>query len=86
MYAVRRWDEEVVKWLAVAMCIAMVGMAVMPLMVNFGDVGFVLMTYGGSKGYRYMATAGATLLRLGLAMPTIPVSPGMVIGKAALIV
>lgn len=59
-------------------------MAVMPAIENFGDVGFALMTYGGSKGYKYMATAGATLFRLGLAMPTIPVSPGMVIGKAAL--
>jgi len=31
---VRRWDEEVIKWLAVAMVLAMIGMAVMPLAVG----------------------------------------------------
>ncbi len=30
MYEVKNWNEEVIKWLAVAMCLAMVGMAVMP--------------------------------------------------------
>ncbi|AAB91089.1 hypothetical protein [Archaeoglobus fulgidus] len=30
MEAARGWDEEVMKWLAVAICLAMVGMAVMP--------------------------------------------------------
>jgi hypothetical protein len=34
MHAVRNWDEEVVKWLAVGMCLAMVGMAVMPVIVQ----------------------------------------------------
>ncbi|AIG96983.1 hypothetical protein AFULGI_00001470 [Archaeoglobus fulgidus DSM 8774] len=29
MEAARGWDEEVMKWLAVAICLAMVGMAVM---------------------------------------------------------
>ncbi len=37
-------NKEVIKWLAVAMCLAMVGMAVMPLTV--GDVGVALMVYG----------------------------------------
>ncbi len=36
MYETRGWDEEVMKWLAVAICLAMVGMAVMPVAV--GDV------------------------------------------------
>jgi len=37
VYAVRGWDEEtVLKWLAVGMCVAMVGMAVMPA-VGVGD-------------------------------------------------
>jgi hypothetical protein len=40
MHAVRNWDEEVVKWLAVGMCLAMVGMAVMPVAV--GNVGAVI--------------------------------------------
>jgi len=30
MYAVKNWNEDVIKWLAVAMCLAMVGLAVMP--------------------------------------------------------
>jgi len=28
---VGRWDEEVVKWLAVAMCLTMVGAMIMPI-------------------------------------------------------
>lgn len=31
----REWNEEVMKWLAVGICIAMVGMAVVP--VSIGD-------------------------------------------------
>ncbi|AKG92106.1 hypothetical protein GAH_00548 [Geoglobus ahangari] len=30
MYAVKNWNEEVIKWMAVGMVLAMVGMAVMP--------------------------------------------------------
>ncbi|AIG98408.1 hypothetical protein AFULGI_00016490 [Archaeoglobus fulgidus DSM 8774] len=40
MYAVRKWDEEVIKWMAVGMVLAMVGLAVMP--VSVGDVGAVI--------------------------------------------
>jgi hypothetical protein len=40
MHAVRNWDEEVVKWLAVGMCLAMVGMAVMPVAV--GDAAYLI--------------------------------------------
>jgi hypothetical protein len=36
VYTVRNWNEEVMKWLAVAMCLAMMGMAVMPA-VGVGD-------------------------------------------------
>lgn len=36
MYGVKDWNEEVIKWLAVATCMAMVGMAVVP--VSVGDV------------------------------------------------
>ncbi len=36
MYAVRRWDEErVIRGLAVAMCLAMIGLAVMPVIGHF---------------------------------------------------
>jgi len=50
MYAVRRWDEEtVIKWLAVGMVLAMVGLAVMPA-VNVGDAWAV--------GQYYLAKTG----------------------------
>jgi len=34
MYAVKNWNEEVIKWLAVAMVLALVGMTVMPMAVG----------------------------------------------------
>jgi len=34
MCAVMRWNEEVIKWLAVAVVLAMVGMATMPMAVG----------------------------------------------------
>jgi len=37
---VRRWNEEVMKWLAVAMVLAMVGLAVMP--VGVGDAAYLI--------------------------------------------
>ncbi len=40
MYEVKDWNEEAFKWLAVAICLAMVAMAVMPVAV--GDVGAVI--------------------------------------------
>jgi len=45
MYAVKSWNEEVTKWLAVGMCLAMLGMAVMPA-VGVGDIGVYLLTQG----------------------------------------
>jgi len=46
MYAVRRWDEEaVIKWLAVAMCLAMIGLAVMPMAVVGSKCFSVAWTY-----------------------------------------
>ena len=44
MYEVKDWNEEAFKWLAVAICLAMVAMAVMPVAV--GDVGAVI---GGTQ-------------------------------------
>jgi len=43
MYAVRRWDEEVIK-MAVVMCLVMVGLAVVPLTV--GGMSIYLLTQG----------------------------------------
>jgi hypothetical protein len=51
VYTVRNWNEEVMKWLAVAMCLAMMGMAVMPA-VGVGDASYVLYKAG------YVSTAG----------------------------
>ncbi|GEM_PF-1881789 len=47
MYVVKNWNEEVIKWMAVALCLAMVGLAVMPA-VSVGDAGVALMVYGAT--------------------------------------
>jgi len=77
-------NENVVKMLAVIGVLAFVGMAMTPILVDYGDVGFAMMTYGGSKGSAFAAGTGATLLRIGIAIPLVPISPGMVVGKCAL--
>jgi len=53
MYAVRRWDEEVIKWLAVAMCLALLGMAVMPMTSN--QLAIYLSNYADKKWVRTAA-------------------------------
>jgi len=64
MYAVRRWDEEaVIKWLAVAMCIAMVGMAVMPVVV--GDLTGTLIGVGSGLVASSQAQAIGTAIIAG---------------------
>jgi len=52
MYAVRRWDEDtVIKWLAVAMCLAMVGLVVMPAVsIRNIKAGLALAVYGYRNG------------------------------------
>lgn len=45
MHAVKDWNEEMIKWLAVGMCLAMVGMAVMPS-VSVGEASYVLYKAG----------------------------------------
>jgi len=43
MYAVKNWNEEVIKWLAVGMVLAMIGMAVMPAIgANVAEIGYSL--------------------------------------------
>jgi hypothetical protein len=59
MHAVRNWDEEVVKWLAVGMCLAMVGMAVMPA-VGVGNLTWYL-THDGAATGGVAAGAGAVV-------------------------
>jgi len=65
MYAVRRWDEEaVIKWLAVAMVLAMVGLAVMP--ANISGIGIYLLIQwkwieGGLATGSGLATIGGAI-------------------------
>ncbi len=40
MYEVRDWSEGAFKWLAVAMCVGLVAMAVMPITV--GDAAYII--------------------------------------------
>ena len=77
---VRRWDEEVVKWLAVGMVLAMVGLAVMPAVgvANYGWVwGAANAAYSAAKG-DYLLAAGnaiiavATLATIATAGATTP--------------
>jgi hypothetical protein len=89
MYAVRRWDEEVViKWLAVGMILAMLGMAVMPA-VSAGDLTWYLThdgaaTGGVAAGTGAVVAAGISAAELsGLAlMGAVTGGVGLVIGAA----
>jgi len=56
MYAVKNWNEEVMKWLAVGMCLAMVGMAVMQVVV--GDATAIYAYYAGENMDPYLASGG----------------------------
>ncbi|WP_202320446.1 hypothetical protein [Archaeoglobus neptunius] len=56
MYEVKDWNEEVMKWLAVGLCLAMVGMAVMPMAV--GDATAVYAYYSGEDMNPYLASGG----------------------------
>jgi len=50
---VGRWDvETVIKWLAVGMCLAMVGVAVMPA-ITYSEIYAGLKTAGVIKGNKY---------------------------------
>ncbi|WP_202318944.1 hypothetical protein [Archaeoglobus neptunius] len=41
MHEVKDWNEEVMKWLAVGLCLAMVGLAVVPG-VGVGDAAYII--------------------------------------------
>ncbi len=71
MYAVKNWNEEVIKWLALAMVLGMVGLAVMSGVV--GDAWAVF-------GY-YLATRGAPP-EAGLAVSLIGVYESVLWGAA----
>lgn len=49
MYEVKEWNEEVMKWLAVGLCLAMVGLMVMPA-VGVGDLTWYLTHDGAATG------------------------------------
>jgi hypothetical protein len=91
MHAVRNWDEEVVKWLAVGMCLAMVGMAVMPA-VGVGNIAGVVT--GVHAGYHASSSGEAIVdgAYEGLLASTVPlaaygilVGAGIATGGAALV-
>jgi len=46
MYAVRRWDEEVIK-MAVVMCLVMIGLVVMPAVGVLSIAGVIAGAYAG---------------------------------------
>jgi len=67
MYAVRRWDEEVIK-MAVAMCLAMVGLMVMPVFAHIPsntNAGAALMYIGMEYRRPTLAEFGWTLFTVG---------------------
>ena len=48
MHTVKNWNEEVIKWLAVGMILAMVGLAVMPAVSpQHSNVGYLVWYYLG---------------------------------------
>ena len=79
MYAVKNWNEEVIKWLAVGMVLAMVGLAVVPAVTT---TDLVLEYY--SKGEISQASAviaaaeGFHAASLLLAMAALGAGPGAV--------
>ena len=77
MYAVRRWDKEAIKWIAVAMVLGMVGLAVMPALNITNLVAPIFLSQGNNAG------AASTLVGVGL----IRVSPeiGMFLVEAGLV-
>jgi len=87
MYAVRRWDEEkIIQGLAVAMCLAMVGLAVMPLYPvakhsnagwYLGEIGLLVSVPGAAKGDNF-ARVGlvASAASMGLALVGLATATG----------
>ena len=63
MYAVRRWDEEVIKWMAVVMVLGIVGMSVIPA-INIADLAAYLASQGNAAGAAGSALTGAILIRI----------------------
>ncbi|WP_202318997.1 hypothetical protein [Archaeoglobus neptunius] len=84
MYEVKDWNEEVMKWLAVGLCLAVVGMAVMPLCPvkhsnaswYLGEVGLLASVPGAAKGDNFarvglvVSAASMGLALVGLATAT----------------
>ncbi len=73
MYEVKEWNEEVMKWLAVGLCLAMVGMAVMPS-VGVTDIAGVIT--GAYAGYHADSPTGAVVdgAYYGLLASSVPIA------------
>ena len=89
MYAVKNWNEEVIKWMAVAMVLAMVGLMAMPA-VGVGDAWAVGQYYLAKTGKLTPEASLAISLAsiwhsavwgaaVGMAFGTVP---GVVVGAA----
>ena len=77
MYAVR-WDEErIIQGLAAVMCLAMMGMAVMPA-VGVTDLAAYLASQGNSVGAAGSVLAGAGLIRISPEVAMFLVETGLI--------
>ena len=76
MYAVKNWNEEVIKWLALAMCLAMLGMAVISIVGEL-KYGFVASEFGlaWSIGHGDVVGAVASGISLAAALASLAFMP-----------
>ncbi len=79
MYETRGWDEEVMKWLAVGLCLAMVGLVALPVVVDSQVVWYI--TNSEVMGAAAMG-ASATIVAAGITKASLTgaVLAGAVVG------
>jgi len=77
MYVVKNWNEEVIKWMAVALCLAMVGLAVIPA-VGVTDLAAYLASQRNSVGAAGSVLAGAGLIRISPEVAMFLVETGLI--------
>jgi len=74
MYEVKDWNEEAFKWLAVAMCVGLVAMAVVPFSGSITNIAGVIT--GAYAGYHADSPTGAVVdgAYYGLMASTVPLA------------
>ncbi len=77
MYAVKNWDEEVIKWLAVGMVLGLLAMAVVPA-INIADLAAYLASQGNGAGAAGSALVGAGLIRITPEMANFLLEAGLI--------